>query len=609
VTFAGARSGGELLVRKIDVSPRGGRLVALGNFTTVNGKRRPQLVVVSLSHRKAWVADWATSFFAPACNPIYHSYVRDLDISPDGTYIVVSTTGGLYGPGSPCDLTARFELDARGAGQVPTWRDYAGGDTTYAVEVTGSAVYVGGHFQFQNDPFSRSDTGGPGAVPREGIAALDPLNGLPLSWNPGRTRGVGVFDMLATPSGLWVGSDTRYLGEEYHARLGFFPLRGGSPVPSVAGQGLPADVYLAGRSPQVLYRVNAGGPRVRPADESRAWHRDTARHPARHDGGSTTSTFVRVKRTDRSVPAGTPRAVFRSERRDRSGGPPMRWHFPVAAGTAVSVRMLFAEHCGCARQAGRRVFDVRVDGQTRLGRYDIVKAAGWRRGTSRVLRVTSDGRIDLTFVGRVGRPLVNAIEVTRLAVPPAADDLRRRTYDGADPGDTSAVPSDKDWRQTRGAVLLNRTLYTGWASGGLYARSFAGADRIGTARRVDLHGLAELAGELRRVTGLFYDRGRLYYTLRGRDQLFYRYFTVESEVVGAERFVAAGSVPGLHWRNTAGMFRSGARLFVASAVDGRLAEVGWRQGSLQGRPVVVSSRGRDGHSWAARALFLAPTVG
>lgn len=83
----------------------------------------------------------------------------------------------------------------------------------------------------------------PGCGPPPGHAALDPINGLPLSWNPTRTRGVGVFDFLVNAQGLWVASDTTRIGADYlRSRIALLPT-GGTSFPGVKTPSLPNDVY------------------------------------------------------------------------------------------------------------------------------------------------------------------------------------------------------------------------------------------------------------------------------------------------------------------------------------------------------------------------------
>ena len=120
---------------------------------------------------------------------------------------MVVATGGPAS-GSLCDTAARWETNGSGTAVQPTWVDYTGGDTLLSVAVTGAAVYVGGHERWLNNRHG-SRLGQAGAVPRPGLAALDPANGMPFSWNPGRNpRGAGAYAVYATPD--------RPLGRQRH---------------------------------------------------------------------------------------------------------------------------------------------------------------------------------------------------------------------------------------------------------------------------------------------------------------------------------------------------------------------------------------------------------
>jgi len=166
------------------------------------------IVMLNLATSPVSVTDWATTRYQQQCAKVFDTYMRDVDISPDGSYFV-------SGPPAPtaraaCATPPPAGSWASGSGQQPTWVDYTGGDTLYSVAITGTAVYVGDHQRWMNNSFTAARAG-PGAVAREGPAALDPVNGLPLSWNPGRDRGVGAFALVATAQGLWIGSDTDHI--------------------------------------------------------------------------------------------------------------------------------------------------------------------------------------------------------------------------------------------------------------------------------------------------------------------------------------------------------------------------------------------------------------
>ena len=175
--------------------------------------------------------------------------MRGVAISPNGRFFVVSSTGGGT-KNTLCDTAARFEFSSTGTNIQPTWINSTGGDTLWSAEITEQAVYVGGHQRWQNN-IDGVDKAEQGAVPRPGLAALDIDSGLPIAWNPGRLpRELAVFALYASPTGLWLGSDTDYIGNFKYkrAKLAYFPLAGGAPQASEAVPTLPGDVYLGGRT-------------------------------------------------------------------------------------------------------------------------------------------------------------------------------------------------------------------------------------------------------------------------------------------------------------------------------------------------------------------------
>jgi PKD repeat protein len=326
-----------------------------------------------------------------------------------------------------------------GSAVRPSWTDYTGGDTTYAVEVTDDAVYVGGHFRWQNNPFA-GDRASQGAISREGLAALDPLNGLPMTWDPTRTLGVGVFDFLFGSQGLWIASDSDRIGNfQYKARIARMP-RTGVTFPAVNTPGLPNDVYSA----------------------------------------NTNGTLTRRSYTDGSV------------------------------GTIQNV---------------------------------------------------STGGINMNSV--------------------------------------------------RGAFMINGWLYLARSDGTFTKQTFDGTT-YGPAQPVNTSDqivpLTDWRADIQSATGMFYDNGRIYFTRLLSSQLYYRYFSPQSDVVGAKRLVASSNVSGIDFSQVRGMFGTGTHLYWATP-NGALRRIDWRQDGPSGVPVpgtatITSGPGVDPNLWNARALFL-----
>ena len=148
--------------------------------------------------------------------------------------------------------------------------------------------------------------------------------------------------------------------------------------------------------------------------------------------------------------------------------------------------------------------------------------------------------------------------------------------------------------------MIDDTVYTGWADsstvGSFRARSFDGTN-FGPSTTLELYanGLTTdsrgFGVDIPRITGMFYDRptGRLYYTLKPNASnnsggFFYRYFTPESGVVGAQRFTALnGSLMGANSNGTTyprGMFRDGGKVYFVDST-GALKSIDFVSGDLR----------------------------
>lgn len=183
------------------------------------------------------------------------------------------------------------------------------------------------------------------------------------------------------------------------------------------------------------------------------------------------------------------------------------------------------------------------------------------------------------------------------------DDLRRVTF----AGDSVAAQDDVEdfdvpWGTTRATFMVDRKLYTLWSDGRMTHRNFT-ERKLGPQTRIGLRGLTTFATEMASMTGAWYDAetGRLYYTLAGDRNLYYRYFLTESKLVGAERFTAPRN--GMDFRDVTGGFVVDGSWYYRDAA-GALHRREWADGPGGTSSTVVSGPAVDGVDWRSRSLFL-----
>ncbi|HEY1487615.1 MAG TPA: hypothetical protein VGF84_16025, partial [Micromonosporaceae bacterium] len=493
--------------------------------------------------------------------------------------------------------------------------------------VTGTSVYVGGHFRWLNNPGGK-DSSAAGAVGRAGLAALDPLTGLPQSWNPGRNpRGYGAPALFADSDGLYVGSDTDYIGDHKYLRgkIAFFPLAGGETPPPGADAQLPGHIYVEGSQvdlPDTLYRVNAGGP-VAATDGGIPWAADNGSGTQYSSGGAAVTFGKDVPKTNASVPSGTPGALFDSER-DYASAASSAFSFPVPSGTQVQVKVFFAQRGwdSTAGAAAPRVETVSINGTTVDASLDLNAAFGYNTSGMKTYSATSNGSVKVGVTPVQGSAQIDAIEVDRVGGTSAALSFGSRSFDGTTLAAAGGAPTvdSTPWQNIKGAFLVDNQLYYGMSDGNLYRRSFDGTNfgsptlvnpysdpawdtvKTGSGTTVYAGIKSNFYGEITSLTSMFYVNGKLYYTRAGQSGLFWRWFTPDSGIVGATEFTVSGatgfsSVAGVFFTNA-----SGTRLYF-SKTDGKLYKMSWNSGAPSGTVTAISGPGIDSFTWSTPGAF------
>ena len=183
------------------------------------------------------------------------------------------------------------------------------------------------------------------------------------------------------------------------------------------------------RDGEVVHRVNAGGAAV--SAEGPGWGADQARFgaggtaekgaasPHLVTGGGRRDATFGYEPFEGQNNTGAPSEVFETER-FQGRDAPLSYAFDVEDGT-YEVTLYFVESWVGAQEAGARVFDVAIEGETVLDDLDLTARYGWGVAGSETFEATvEDGALDLDLTREVGNPKIAAIEVRATGAGPGA---------------------------------------------------------------------------------------------------------------------------------------------------------------------------------------------
>ncbi|MGE0307817.1 MAG: PKD domain-containing protein, partial [Acidimicrobiia bacterium] len=227
---------GGLTVQDLTLSHDGTKLLVVHTGTTINGQTRmgPALIDTTTNQLLPWRSRlWDDNLqFVGGITRIYAG-----DIAPNDQYFVVSSGSG--GDRPPISDTIVAYPMSGGDDVQPLWISRAF-DSVYSLAVTEQAIYIGGHFNYNESPTAPdpwpglTDTGygrgqglagyglGDDIVLRDHVGALNPVDGKAVEWNPGSNSFEGNKVMKALPRGVITGGDATTQGEANVGRVAFY---------------------------------------------------------------------------------------------------------------------------------------------------------------------------------------------------------------------------------------------------------------------------------------------------------------------------------------------------------------------------------------------------
>ena len=230
---------GGLAVQKLLLTHDGGKLVVVHTGRQINGQDRYGIGIIDTGTKQ--LLPWRTRLWDE--NLQFVGGIQRIisgSIAPNDEWFVVSSgSGGDRPPINDTVVAYSFDGDGDIADVKPRWISRAF-DSVYGTVISEKAVYIGGHFAWNESPSAptpwpgAADIGygtgqglsgyglGDSVVAREHLGALNPEDGTALEWNPGSNSEIGNTSMALTPRGLLTGGDATTQGGYNVGRVAFF---------------------------------------------------------------------------------------------------------------------------------------------------------------------------------------------------------------------------------------------------------------------------------------------------------------------------------------------------------------------------------------------------